>query len=402
MIDLAEHLFVLFGYRRIETPVFENTELFIRGLESGSDIVSKEMYTFEDKGGRSLTLRPDMTAPVMRAILEHGLHRGSLPVKVFYVAPVFRHERPQSGRFRQFRQVGVEAVGAGGPSIDAEVIALACEVLAQVGLASAELRLNSVGHPECRGLYLPELVRFLENHSDELCGDCRRKITTNPLRTFDCKQSQDRQVMAQAPVMIDYLCSACKDHYESLKGLLAAGSITYLEDPTLVRGLDYYSRTAFEFLAPGLGSQNAVGAGGRYDGLAEQIGGGQSLPGIGFGLGVERMALAVKAHAEAVQDVGSSVDVFVVAVVESAARTAFEVVSKLRRAGVPADLDHTGRGVKGQFRAADRAGARWVVVIGERELGSGLLTLKDMKGGEEVVLEEDALVSRVQRPEGSV
>lgn len=399
IIDQAEQAFQVYGYRLIETPVFEYTELFERGLEGGSDIVTKEMYTFEDKGGRSLTLRPDMTAPVLRAILEHGLDRGGLPVKLYYRAPVFRHERPQSGRYRQFRQVGVEAVGAPGPSIDAEVIALASEILFRVGLGTTDLRLNSIGHEGCRATYMPQLVDFLRRHAEELCEDCRRKITSNPLRTFDCKRPQDRQVMKDAPLITDHLCFECKDHYERLKDLLRAGEIPFAEDPTLVRGLDYYSRTAFEFVAPDLGSQNAVGAGGRYDGLAEQIGASEALPGIGFGLGVDRIALALSNEGRLwAGPPERSVDVFIVTVGEPAGRTAFEIVGILRRSGVSADMDHTGRGVKGQFRAADRARARWVVVIGEREAESGLLTLKDMDKGGESSIALDDLVSKVRGP----
>lgn len=402
IIAEADKAFRLFGYRPIETPVFENTELFERGLQAGSDIVTKEMYTFEDKGGRSLTLRPDMTAPVVRAVLEHGLDRAGLPVKLSYVATVFRHERPQSGRYRQFRQVGVEALGATGPSIDAEVIALASHVFSAVGLDGVELRLNNIGHPECRALYLPQLVNYLERNATGLCEDCRRKINVNPLRTFDCKRVRDREIMQGAPVITDHLCAECKLHYESLKELLGAAKISYIEDPRLVRGLDYYSRTAFEFVAAGLGSQDAVGAGGRYDGLAEQIGSQNPLPGIGFGLGVDRMHLALQARGrQTAQSAEELLQVFVVAVGDPAARAAFETLTMLRRAGVSADLDHTGRGVKGQFRAADRSGARWVVVIGERELESKLLTLKDMQRGDEVSVPPGNLVSKLIEQDGN-
>lgn len=401
IISRAEKTFRLGGYRPIETPVFEHTELFERGLTAGSDIVTKEMYTFSDKGGRSLTLRPDMTAPVMRSILEHGLDRAGLPVKLFYTAPVFRHERPQAGRYRQFRQVGIEAVGASGPSVDAEVISLAAQVLAEIGLSSVELRLNSIGHEGCRSTYLPHLVQFLEAHLSDLCEDCRRKKDTNPLRTFDCKKPQDREIMRGAPLLPDYLCRDCKDHYEGLKSLLAGSEISFIEDPTLVRGLDYYSRTAFELIASGLGSQNAVGAGGRYDGLAEQIGGSRPLPGIGFGLGVDRMALAL---ADGTPDEPSAmlqtVEVFVVSVGAAARQAAFEIVTELRRAGIAADLDHTGRALGGQFRAADRAGARWAVVLGDREVASGVSTLKDMRNGQESSVGREGLIRTLQTAGG--
>ncbi|MEO7804661.1 MAG: histidine--tRNA ligase [Actinomycetota bacterium] len=380
---VASERFRRYGYRRIETPAFEHTELFERGLASGSDIVTKEMYTFEDKGGRSLTLRPDMTAPVVRALLENRLDKVGLPVKLYYVAPIFRHERPQAGRYRQFRQAGVELVGATSPEADAEVIELASSVFRSLGLTQVSLLLNSIGHAQCRALYLPRLVQFLEAHRGQLCEDCQRKIERNPLRTFDCKVEQDQKVMLDAPLITDSLCSDCKSHHDAVKSLLTDVGVAFIEEPRLVRGLDYYSRTTFEFTSQGLGSQNAIGAGGRYDGLAELLGG-DDLPGIGFGLGVDRIVMLLEEQPQAIR-------AFVVAVGEEARRAAFALVTRLREAGVSVDFDASGRGMKAQFKMADRLGAEKVVIIGEREIATGLYAVKDMVSGEQETIEADGV-----------
>jgi histidyl-tRNA synthetase len=393
IIEAAVRRFHLYGYRRIETPVFESTDVFERGLEEGSEIVTKQMYTFTDRGGRSLTLRPDMTAPVVRAILEHGLDRQRLPVKLYYVAPIFRQERPQAGRHRQFTQVGVEAVGSASAELDAEVIRLADDVYRDLGL-DARLSLNSVGHPGCRAEYIPLLQEFLRAHADQLCEDCRKKIETNPLRTFDCKIEQDRAILKDAPYITDHLCDPCRDHYDSVKELIKELGVDFVEDPTLVRGLDYYTRTAFEFVASGLGSQDAVGGGGRYDGLAEQLGG-SSLPGIGFGLGVERIALALERGGDEPE---FSLDVFVVSVGDRGRRQALKVASMLRDAGISTDLDFAGRALKGQFKAADRARARWVVVIGDKELDAGRYTVRSMSSGQESSVAADELIGFIADP----
>jgi histidyl-tRNA synthetase len=392
IIEAAVRRFRLYGYRRIDTPVFEATELFERGLDQASEIVTKQMYTFTDRGGRSLTLRPDMTAPVVRAVLEHGLDRQGLPVKLYYVAPIFRQERPQAGRQRQFTQVGVEAVGSPAPELDAEVVKLAADVYRDQELGTT-LSLNSVGHPGCRAEYIPVLQEFLRERAGRLCEDCRRKIETNPLRTFDCKVETDRAIMKEAPYITDHLCEPCRDHHDSVKQLLKELGVDFEEDPTLVRGLDYYTRTAFEFVASGLGSQDAVGGGGRYDGLAEQLGG-PSLPGIGFGLGVERIALAlVSAGAEP----EPLLDVFVASVGDRGRRQAFKVASMLRDAGMSADLDFAGRVLGGQFKAANRAGAEWVIVIGDKELDAGRYTVRRMSSGEESSVPQDELVGFLEK-----
>ncbi|MEX2586496.1 MAG: histidine--tRNA ligase [Actinomycetota bacterium] len=387
IIGRAAEQFRRFGYQRIETPVFESTELFEKGLEPGSDVVTKQMYTFEDRGGRSLTLRPDMTAPVVRSILQHRLEdQLGRPVKLYYVSAIFRQERPQAGRQRQFTQVGVEAVGSAGPEIDAEVILLATEIYKSVGL-QVSLAVNSIGHPACRYDYIPRLQEYLRSVEQDLCADCRRKVESNPLRTFDCKVDNDRKLLQDAPLIVDQLCGECGAHYQAVKQLLDSWGIDYVEDPRLVRGLDYYTRTAFEFTAVGLGSQDAVGGGGRYDGLAESLGG-RSLPGLGFGLGVERIALALSS---AGVEVPASLDAYIVTAGDRARPVAHATAAGLRQQGYSTDLDFAGRGMKGQFKAADRLGAKWAVVIGPQELESGNLTVRNMVTGEQDEVEPERL-----------
>lgn len=391
IIARAVEQFRRFAYQRIETPVFESTRLFEKGLEPGSDVVTKQMYTFEDRGGRSLTLRPDMTAPVVRSILQHGLDELlGRPAKLYYVSAIFRQERPQAGRQRQFTQVGVEAVGSAGPEIDAEVIALAIGIYRSLGLDVA-LALNSIGHPGCRADYIPRLQEYLRSIAEQLCADCRRKVESNPLRTFDCKVEQDRKLLQAAPLIVDQLCEECEDHYAALKRWLNSWDIKFEEDPRLVRGLDYYTRTAFEFTASGLGSQNAVGGGGRYDGLAESLGG-PPLPGIGFGLGVERIALALEGKGV---EVPAALDAFIVTAGDTARPLAHATAAELRRRGYATELDFAGRGMKGQFKAANRLGAKWVVVIGPQELESGNLTVKNMATGQQDEVESERLAAHL-------
>lgn len=391
VIDEALSAFRIYGFGRIETPAFENTDLFLRGLSTDSEIVTKEMYTFEDKGGRSLTLRPDMTAPVMRSVLEHNLHRKGLPAKFYYTVPVFRHERPQSGRYRQHTQVGVEVVGSPGPDIDAEVVRLALDVFRRIGI-DVEMRLNSLGHPECRAAYLPILQSFLRARAHELCPDCNRKIETNPLRTFDCKVEADRKIMAEAPLITSHLCDECAAHFGELRKSLERSGVKCVADPTLVRGLDYYVRTLFEFTAPGLGSQDAVGGGGRYDGLSEALGG-PHLPGIGFGLGVDRIVLALEAGGALAP---ARLDVFVVCATKAVQDKAAATTAALRNAGIRTDLDLDARTVKAQFKAADRLRARWTVVVGEAEIAAGSYTVKDMQSGEESRVANEDLIEKIK------
>lgn len=388
----AIDLFRRHGFQRIETPAFEHTELFQRGLSEGSDIVTKEMYTFSDKGDRSLTLRPDMTAPVMRSVIEHNLAAKGLPLKLYYVVPVFRHERPQAGRYRQFTQLGVEAIGSSSPYLDAEVISLAAQVFDAAGIDEVTLKLNSIGHPGCRSEYLPKLVAFLEAHRELLCPDCQRKIEKNPLRTFDCKVPSDIEIMKQAPLISDLLCEACAAHHEAVKDTLAQLEVPFVDAPTLVRGLDYYSRTTFEFTASGLGSQDAIGGGGRYDGLSEMIGGPQ-MPGVGFGLGLARIVLALKAHGTVP---ASNVQVYLASFSPDAQRVARSLAKSLRRDGLAVDMDLDGRSGKAQFKAADRSGARLVVAIGDKELAEGIVTVKEMSSGQESTSPLEGLAHRLK------
>lgn len=363
------------GYQPIETPAFEHTELFVRGVGEASEVVTKQMYTFTDLGGRSLTLRPEGTAPVVRAVLEHGLDRGALPVKLSYSSAMFRQERPQKGRYRQFFQLGIEAIGSDGPLVDAEVIEIGKRFLADVGVPT-KLFLNSIGHHanDCRGAYLGVLTDFLNERVDSLGPGDRERIASNPLRTFDSKDPETAAVMAAAPLITDHLCESCRAHFAGVTETLTDIQVDFELAPRLVRGLDYYTRTAFEFVAEGLGAQDAVGGGGRYDGLSENLGG-PPLPGIGFALGVDRILLARKENPIA----PSELDVFVVAVGEGTAREAFKIATRLRNAGLAADLDLGERAMKGQMKAADRSGARWAAILGERELASGKITLKDLK-----------------------
>jgi histidyl-tRNA synthetase len=389
---LAFDLFADAGYAPIETPIFEHTEVFERGVGAASEVVGKQMYTFTDRAGRSLTLRPEGTAPVIRAVLEHGLHRGALPVKLSYAGPMFRQERPQKGRFRQFFQVGLEAIGSDSPLVDAEVIELGKRFYSQAGVETT-LLLNSIGHPEegCRTTYIKLLVDYLSNREADLAPEDRERVRTNPLRTFDSKESKTIAVMKEAPVITDHLCDACRDHFASVRGLLDDLDVTYALEPRLVRGLDYYTRTAFEFLAGGLGSQNAVGGGGRYDGLSEALGG-PPLPSIGIAPGIDRILMARPQSGKR-----PSVDVYVIALTPEAQRVALKLATELRRDGIATDLDLMGRAMKGQLKDASRSGARFAAIIGEDEVASGMVSLKDLSSGEQQTVAPDELTDRIYR-----
>jgi histidyl-tRNA synthetase len=369
------------GYAPVDTPIFEHTEVFERGVGETSEVVNKQMYTFTDLGGRSLTLRPEGTAPVMRAVLEHGLDRGPLPVKLAYVGPMFRQERPQKGRYRQFSQLGIESIGSDSPAVDVEVIEVGRRFLEEAGV-EARLLLNSIGHVDssCRGGYLDTLRGWLEDNADRLGKDDRERFKLNPLRTFDSKDAQTQEVLVDAPLITDHLCDACGEHFEEVKALLDVVGVTYELDPRLVRGLDYYTRTAFEFVAGELGAQNAVGGGGRYDGLAEALGG-KPLPGIGFALGLDRIVLARRDDEGA--EVASPIEVYIVSLGDDARRAALGLATRLRVAGIGTDLDLAGRGMKGQMKDADRSGARWCVILGDEELAQQSATLKDLRSGEQ-------------------
>jgi histidyl-tRNA synthetase len=362
------------GYRRIETPTFEATDLFARGVGEATDIVQKEMYTFDDGGGRSLTLRPEGTAPVCRAYLEHGMHKLAQPVKLWYLSSFFRSEAPQRGRYRQFWQVGAEAIGSSAPETDAELIVLLADLLAALGVQGIRLRLSSLGTPETRAAYREELQQYLRAREDELSEEVRGRIDLNPLRAFDSDDRRTQTVMRDAPILLDRLNEDDAEHFAQVRALLDDAGVRYELDPTLVRGLDYYTRTVWEFTSDALGAQSGVGGGGRYDGLMEILEG-PPTPGVGWAAGVERILLA----ARDVVPPAELVDLFVALAKPDGTRTAFELAHSARRAGLQAQLELAGRSLKGQLKHADRIHARWVAIVGE----NGVVTLKDMESGDQ-------------------
>jgi histidyl-tRNA synthetase len=381
------------GYGRIDTPVFEDTDLFARGVGESTDIVQKQMFTFEDQGGRSLTLRPEATASVCRAFLEHGMQKLAQPVKLWTGGPFFRHERPQAGRYRQFTQVDAEAIGSDSPLVDAELILLANDIVAELGVEGVRLRLGSLGTPATRAAYLDELREYLRSHQDELSDEVRDRIDANPLRAFDADHEGTRNVMTDAPTLLARLDPEDAEHFAEVRALLDRSGVAYELDPTLVRGLDYYTRTVFEFECERLGAQSGIGGGGRYDGLIEQLGG-PPTPGCGWALGVDRVALALEPkEATAAEGAEHRDGVFVVA--EDGAREgAFALVAELRRAGIRADLDLAGRAIKGQMKQADRFGARYALILS----GDAQATLRDMSSGEEREIDPAALVETLSSP----
>ncbi|KEF22138.1 histidyl-tRNA synthetase [Streptomyces rimosus] len=382
------------GYGYIETPGFENVELFARGVGESTDIVTKEMYAFETKGGDRLALRPEGTASVLRAALEANLHKaGNLPVKLWYSGSYYRYERPQKGRYRHFSQVGAEAIGAEDPALDAELIILANDAYRSLGLKNFRILLNSLGDKECRPVYRAALQEFL--YGLDLDEDTRRRAEINPLRVLDDKRPDVQKQLVGAPLLRDHLCEACKAYHEQVRELLTAAGVAYEDDPKLVRGLDYYTRTTFEFVHDGLGSQSAVGGGGRYDGLSEMIGG-PALPSVGWALGVDRTVLALEAEGVELE-LPASTAVFAVPLGEEARRTLFGTVTELRRAGVATDFAYGGKGLKNAMKSANRSGARFAVVAGERDLAEGVVQLKDLESGEQTPVALDAVVEEVRR-----
>ncbi|MFG2678694.1 histidine--tRNA ligase [Streptomyces sp. NPDC048392] len=381
------------GYGYIETPGFENVELFARGVGESTDIVTKEMYVFETKGGDRLALRPETTAPVLRAVLEANLHKaGNLPVKVWYSGSQYRYERPQKGRYRHFSQVGAEAIGAEDPALDAELIILADQSYRDLGLRNFRILLNSLGDQECRPVYRAALQDFLRGL--DLDEETLRRAEINPLRVLDDKRPDVRKQLTDAPLLRDYLCDACKAYHEEVRELITAADVVFEDDPKLVRGLDYYTRTTFEFVHDGLGSQSAVGGGGRYDGLSEMIGG-PSLPSVGWALGVDRTVLALEA--EGIEpDIPSATSVFAVPLGEEARRILFAKVTELRKNGVAADFSYGGKGLKAAMKAANRSGARYTLVLGERDLAEGVVQLKDMASGEQSAIGVNEIVAELE------
>jgi histidyl-tRNA synthetase len=379
------------GYSDIELPIFEDTALFARGVGESTDVVSKEMYTFADRGDRSVTLRPEGTAGVVRAVIEHGLDRGALPVKLCYAGPFFRYERPQAGRYRQLQQVGVEAIGVDDPALDAEVIATADAGFRSLGLDEFQLEITSLGDDTCRPEYRELLQDFL--FQLDLDEETRRRAEINPLRVLDDKRPEIKAMTADAPVMLDHLSDVAKQHFETVLAYLDALEVPYVINPRMVRGLDYYTKTTFEFVHPGLGAQSGIGGGGRYDGLMRQLGG-QDLTGIGFGLGVDRTVLALQAEGKTVGQT-TRCDVFGVPLGEQAKLRLAVLAEQLRAVGVRVDLVYGDRSVKGAMRAADRSGARLALVAGDRDIEAGTIGVKDLTTGEQVDVLTDSVAAEV-------
>jgi len=377
------------GYQLIELPVFEDTELFTRGVGESTDVVSKEMYTFLDRGDRSITLRPEGTAGVMRAVIEHGLDRGQLPAKLWYSGQFFRAERPQAGRYRQFYQVGIEAIGLDDPAIDAEVIAIADAGFKAIGLSKYRLEITSLGDAQSRAAHRIDLVKFIAGMN--LDEETNTRAALNPLRLFDDKRPEIKEAMANAPLLVDYLSQASRDHFEQVKKYLDALGISYVLNPRMVRGLDYYTGTTFEFVHELLGAQSGIGGGGRYDGLMAELGG-QGLSGIGFGLGVDRALLA--AEAEGVINENSFVsDLFIIPLGDAAKEMAMKIASDLRSSGKSVEVAFGERALKGAMKGADKSGARYVIVLGDSEISSATVELKEMKTGETSSVKIASLIS---------
>ena len=375
--DVARDFFRRYNYTEVRLPVFEEVQLFIRSVGETSDIVRKEMFVFHDKGGRELALRPEGTAGAVRSYVEHGLYKLAQPVKMWYLGPMFRHERQQKGRYRQHYQIGAEVLGSADPLVDVEVITLLYEIHQALGVKDEVVYLNNLGDLETRQRYVPELRAFLKRNISELDPDSKARIETNPLRTFDSKNKNTQALMAEAPLIGDFLSEEAREHFDAVKEGLKAVGVPYAVDERLVRGLDYYTLTVFEAKSAALGAQDTVGGGGRYNGLVEELGG-PDLPGMGFGTGVERILLAADVPEEE-----PSLDVFFVTLVPEARLPAFSLAAALRAEGLACDLDYADRSAKGQFKQADRAGARYAVVIGDEELAAGVCSLRDMVSGEQ-------------------
>lgn len=385
-----------FGFSEIRTPVIEHTELFLRGVGDTTDIVQKEMYTFDDKGGRSITLKPEGTAGAGRMFIENNLFNDPQPTKMYYLyCPVFRYDKPQAGRLREHHQFGVEVYGAPRASIDAECIELAMTVLDKIGVKGLSVNINSIGCPNCRPKYNEMLREYLRSKYDGLCETCKSRFEKNPLRILDCKEEKCKRICEGAPTILDCLCDDCKAHFEELKGCLDSVGIQYKVDPFIVRGLDYYTKTVFEIIANSEGYSGTVCGGGRYDGLLEQLGG-PKLPGIGFGMGMERLLLIAELSGAQIPQ-PRNVEVYVAAMGEEARRVGFTLTAKLRGSGIKTEFDHVGKSFKAQFKYANKIGARFVAILGDEELERGEVKLKDMETGDEGYVPIAALGNRVQQ-----
>ena len=382
--ECAREVFETFGVQEIRTPILEKTEVFARGIGQHTDIVEKEMYTFEDRSGDSLTLRPEATAGIVRSVIEHGLHGKSALLKLFTIGPMFRHERPQKGRLRQFHQINVELLGSQSPMADTEVIWMAWQILQEMEVSGLRLEINSLGCPKCRPLHKEELIRYLEGAKDSLCPDCKRRSETNPLRVFDCKLPECKEIMVRAPLIKHCLCPDCADHLGKALDGLEAVSIPFVINPYLVRGLDYYTRTTFEIVAKGLGAQSTVAAGGRYDGLVRQLGG-PDISGVGMAIGVERLMLLLDETGEP-----AGADLFICALGPEPREIALGIMKELRDQGFRVEMSYEDKGLKAQMKQAARTRASYALIIGEDEMDDEKVVLRDMKSGtqQDIALED--------------
>ncbi len=383
-----------FGYTEIITPTFEHTELFLRGVGDTTDVVEKQMYTFTDKGDRSITLRPEGTASVARAFIERNMYANPLPVKQYYIIPCFRYEKPQAGRLREFHQFGVEVFGSQSPTIDAEIISLVHMLLEEIGLTSVTLNINSIGCPACRKAYNEKLITYFKTHYEELCDTCKSRLERNPLRILDCKSPICKEFAKDAPKLIDHICEDCSTHFEGVKARLEALNIPYTINPDIVRGLDYYTKTVFEFVADDIGAQSTVCGGGRYDGLVQELGG-PDTPGIGFAMGIERLILTLESQ-NALIDVTTKPDIYISNIGDAADIEAEKLVYTLRSAGFYAEKDRIGRSLKAQMKYADKIGATYTVVLGDDEVDKRSAELKNMQTGDKITVELDKLADTLK------
>ena len=391
--ETARKVAAKYGYSEIRFPTFESTELFARGVGDTTDVVQKEMYTFTDREDRSYTLRPEGTACVVRSLIENGRCSDTMPLKLYYIINCFRYEKPQAGRSREFFQFGTEMFGAAAPQADATVIALADSFIKELGIKDTKLHINSIGCPDCRPKYHEALVKYFSDNEDKLCPTCKERLKTNPLRILDCKCPECKALASDAPKTIDNLCPACEEHFGGLKALLDNAGIEYEIDPHIVRGLDYYTRTVFEFICDSIGAQSTICGGGRYDGLMKQLGG-PELPGIGFAMGITRLILALKASGVEI-DSDNSPGVYIAPMGQAASLRAFELVEKFRDAGIYAETDLVSRSLKAQMKYADKKNAGYTVIIGDSELESGKVQLKDMKNSTQTEIELDKIVDYI-------
>lgn len=392
--NMARDICESYGYYEVRTPVIEHTELFLRGIGDTTDVVQKEMYTFLDKGERSITLKPEGTAGVGRMFVEQGIFNGAQPTKMYYLyCPVFRYEKPQAGRLREHHQFGVEIYGAPRASADAECIALAFDLLSRLGVEGLSVNINNIGCPHCRPKYNAALKEYLRGHYDELCETCKTRFEKNPLRILDCKEEKCKAICEAAPKVLDCLCEECAAHFDELKGCLDALDVPYTIDPMIVRGLDYYTKTVFEIIADAENFKGTVCGGGRYDGLLEEIGG-VSMPGVGFGMGMERLLLVAESFRPIPQT--EPVAVYIAPMGDAARRMGFKLAEDLRKAGIKTEFDHVGRSFKAQFKFADKLRAKMVAILGDDELASRVVTVKNMQEGTQRQVEIDGLIAYVQ------